>query len=130
MSEAGINLQIEMVPANRYWEIWTDVPFGATSWAHRPLGTMVLSLAFRTGVPWNESHYSNPEFDAALNDAEATFEVEARRAKMETIEKMLQDDAVVLQPLWRPVYTMATSKVHGYVAHPTRYHQLTKVWMG
>ena len=123
MSEAGINLQIEMVPANRYWEIWTDVPFGATSWAHRPLGTMVLSLAFRTGVPWNESHYSNPEFDAALNDAEATFDVEARRAKMETIEKMLQDDAVVLQPLWRPVYTMATNKVHGYVAHPTRYHR-------
>ena len=90
---------------------------------------MVLSLGYRTGVPWNETHYANPEFDAALDDAEATLDVEARRAKMEKVEKLLQDSAVMLQPVWRPVFTMISNKVHDYPAHPTQYHQFNKVWL-
>ena len=39
----------------KYWEIWDQTPFGVTAWTHRPLGTMVLSVGYRTGVPWNES---------------------------------------------------------------------------
>ncbi len=65
----------------------------------------------------------------ALSDAEATIDVEARRAKMEKVEKILQDAAIMVQPLWRPVYTMTSSKVHGYSAHPSRQMQLTKVWI-
>ena len=30
------------------------------TWAHRPLGIMVLALAYRTGVPWNESQVFQP----------------------------------------------------------------------
>ena len=94
-----------------------------------PLGTMVISLGYRTGVPWNESSYGNPEFDAALDDAEATLDVEARRAKMETVQKILQDDAVMVQPVWRPVFTIITGQVKDYPAHPTQYHQFNKVWL-
>jgi len=129
MAEAGIKLNPNVMPADKYWEIWDKTVFGATSWTHRPLGTMVLSLAYRTGVPWNESHYTNPAFDAALSDAEATLDVAARKAKMEKVEKILQDDAVILQSLWRPIYSVASKKVHGYPAHPTQYHQLNKVWV-
>ena len=129
MAEAGIKLNLNVMPADKYWEIWDKTVFGATSWTHRPLGTMVLSLAYRKGVPWNESHYSNPDFETALNDAEATLDVAARKAKMEKVQKIIQGDAVILQSLWRPVYVMSTKKVHGYPAHPTQYHQLNKVWI-
>src|SRR6202034_4895638 len=47
IKEAGINLSVSVVPATKFWEIWTKVPFGATSWAHRPLGTMALAQAYR-----------------------------------------------------------------------------------
>jgi peptide/nickel transport system substrate-binding protein len=130
LKDAGIRLNINVLPPSKFWEIWDKTAFGATSWTHRPLGTMVLSLGYRTGVPWNESHFASAEFDAALDDCEATLDVEARRAKMEKVEKILQDAAVMVQPLWRPVYTLATSKVHGYPAHPTQYHQFNKVWIG
>ncbi len=129
MAEVGIRLNINVMPAAKYWEIWTQTPFGITAWTHRPLGTMVLSLAYRTGASWNESGYSNPEFEAALDDAEATLDVEARRAKMEMVEKILQDDAVMVQPVWRPVYTMTTARVHNFPPHPTNYHQFNKVWI-
>jgi peptide/nickel transport system substrate-binding protein len=78
-AEAGITLNVNVMPAAKYWEIWTDTPFGATAWTHRPLGTMVLSLAYRPGVAWNETRWSNADFTAALDEAEATLDVEARR---------------------------------------------------
>jgi peptide/nickel transport system substrate-binding protein len=129
MAEAGIRLNINIMPAARYWEIWTQTPFGITAWTHRPLGTMVLSLAYRSGAAWNETGYSNPEFEAALDEAEATLDVEERRAKMETVERILQNDAIMVQPVWRPVYTMTTPRVHNYPPHPTSYHQFNKVWI-
>ena len=74
LEPVGIRLNIQLMPAAQYWEVWNKTPFGITSWLHRPLGTMTLSLAYRSGVPWNETNYSNPEFDAALSAAEAEID--------------------------------------------------------
>src|SRR5437867_5554366 len=90
--EAGIRVEINVMPSTQFWEVWTKVPFGFTTWAHRPLGVMSLALAYRTGVPWNESKYSNPEFDRLLTLAEGTLDVAARREVMVQLEKILQDD--------------------------------------
>ncbi len=35
----------------------------------------------------------------------------------------------MVQPFWRPVFILASSRVHGYSPHPARQMQLTKVWM-
>jgi peptide/nickel transport system substrate-binding protein len=128
---AGINVKINVMPGTQYWENWDKkMPFGMTSWTHRPLGVMVLNLAYRSGVPWNETRYSNPVFDKALDDAGGTLDVNERRKKMERVEKILQDDAIFLQPLWRSVFTAASKDVHNMKAHPTTYYQLNQVWVG
>ena len=129
VKEAGINLAIDVVPPTKYWEVWNKVPFGATSWSHRPLGTMALAEAYRGGASWNETHYSDPEFDRALAEAEATLDVVQRKAKMQRVEQILRDAALMIQPFWRPVFVLSSDKVHGYQAHPARQMQLTKVWM-
>jgi peptide/nickel transport system substrate-binding protein len=126
---AGITLNINIMPAEQYWAIWDKTPVGITAWTHRPLGTMVLSLGYRSGVPWNESHYANPEFDKALDAAEAIVDVEQRRAAMEKVEQILQDDAVIVQPLWQPKFFVATNKAHDLKAHPTQYHLFQRVWL-
>ena len=125
--EAGIRVKINVMPSTQYWEVWTKVPFGFTTWAHRPLGVMSLALAYRTGVPWNESKYSNPEFDRLLTLAEGTFDVAARREVMARLEAILQDDGPVVQPVWRAVFTFHDKRVLGFRPHPTMYifgHQL------
>ena len=129
LKDAGIRLNVNVMPTAKFWEIWDKTPFGATSWAHRPLGTMVLAQAYRGGVPWNETHFNDPAFDAALAEAEATIDVVQRKAKMQKVETILQDAAVMVQPFWVPLYRASSGKVHGYVAHPARQMQLTKVWM-
>ena len=125
--EAGIRVKINVMPSTQYWEVWTKVPFGFTTWAHRPLGVMSLALAYRTGVPWNESKYSNPEFDRLLTMAEGTIDVAARREVMAQLEKILQDDGPIVQPVWRAVFTFMDKRVQGFAAHPALYifgHQL------
>ncbi len=129
LAPAGITLNINKMPSNQYWEQWDKAPWGYTAWTHRPLGTMVLGLAYRKGVPWNEVAYDNPEFDAALDDAEGTLDVAARREKMAVCEKILQDDAVIPQPFWRSVFKASNKRVKGFTTHPTLYHQFHTVWL-
>jgi peptide/nickel transport system substrate-binding protein len=126
----GIDVTLNVMPGSQYWEVWDKTPFGFTSWTHRPLGVMVLNLGYRAGVPWNESRYDNPAFDKALDEASGVLDVAERRKKMEKVEKILQEDAIIVQPLWRSVITAGTDKVHNYVMHPTIYHQLNKVSVG
>ncbi|MEE4265858.1 MAG: ABC transporter substrate-binding protein [Desulfobacteraceae bacterium] len=126
-AKAGINIKMNVMPQAQYWDVWTKAPLSLTSWTHRPLAVMVLGLAYRTGVPWNESSYASPEFDAALTAAESTLDVEARRAKMEKVEKILQDDAVMVQPFFRAVFTAIRDNVVGFEMHPTRYYRFHKV---
>jgi peptide/nickel transport system substrate-binding protein len=129
LAKIGVTLNLNVIPSSKYWEIWDKTPFGFTAWTHRPLGTMVMSLAYRSGVPWNESRYANAEFDAALDKAESLVDVEQRRAAMEEVERIIQDDAIILQPLWIPKFFAANDKVKGLEAHPTQYHQFHKVWI-
>ena len=129
LAEAGITMNIGVLPAAQYWELWDKAPFSLTSWTHRPLGTMVLSLAYRSGVPWNETSYSNPAFDKALDEAESILDPNERSKAMEKVEKMLQDDAIMVQPFFRSVFSAVKDNVKGYRTHPTLYHQFNKVWM-
>ena len=125
--EAGIRVKINVMPSTQYWEVWTKVPFGFTTWAHRPLGIMSLALAYRSGGPWNESKYSNPEFDRLLSQAEGTLDVAARREIMARLEAILQDDGPIVQPVWRSIFTFLDKRVQGFRLHPTLYifgHQL------
>lgn len=126
---AGIRIQINVMPNKQYWTIWDKTPFGLTAWTHRPLGVMVLNLAYRSGVPWNETHYSNAEFDRILNVASATIDIDERRKHMQKLQTILQNDAVMAQPLWRSIFAAGNKKVQNFKLHPTNYHQLNKVWI-
>lgn len=129
LAEAGIDLKVNVMPAPQYWEVWDKAPFSLTAWAHRPLGTMSLGLAYRSGVPWNETHYASKAFDDLLSQAESTIDIAARRKVMAKVEKRLQDDAVMVQPFFRSVMSAAAAKVKGIETHPALYHNWNKVWI-
>ncbi len=129
LEPAGIVLEPNPLPAAKFWDVWLKTPFGFTPWTHRPLGVMVLNLAYRSGVPWNESKYSNPDFDAALSEASGILDPAARTAAMEQVQRILQDDAVIAQPLWRSVLSAGNARVQGYDMHPTQYHDFTRTWL-
>jgi peptide/nickel transport system substrate-binding protein len=121
--QIGANIKINVLPSAQYWDIWNKetAPFAFTTWTHRPLGVMVLGLAYRTGVPWNESFYSNPTFDALLTKAEGILDVDKRREVMAEIQQLMLDDGPACIPLWRAVFTYMDKKLKGFQMHPTSY---------
>ncbi|MBL8700894.1 MAG: ABC transporter substrate-binding protein [Alphaproteobacteria bacterium] len=127
--EAGLRVKINVMPSAQYWDVWTKVPFGFTTWAHRPLGVMVLGLAYRTGAAWNESNWSNKEFDALLAEAEGYLDVEKRRAVMAKIEQIMLDDGPAVVPVWRAVFNYTDKKIKGYKIHPSIYIDFKDVWL-
>ena len=119
--EAGIQVEINVLPSAEFWKIWDKTTLGFTGWAHRPLGVMVLGLAYRTGVPWNESEYSNPEFDRLLAEAEGILDLDERREVMRRLETIMQEDGPIVQPLWRSAFAAMDKRVKGFKMHPTTY---------
>ncbi len=121
--EIGLNVKVTVLPAAQYWEIWDKDtnPFALTAWTHRPLGVMVLGLAYRTGVPWNESKWANPKFDELLTKAEGILDVEKRREVMKEIQTLMQEDGPIVQSVWQNVFQAMAKDVKGFSAHPTQY---------
>jgi peptide/nickel transport system substrate-binding protein len=129
LAKAGVKLKLNVMPSSKYWEIWDKTTLGITQWVHRPLGTMVLSLGYRSGVPWNETNYASKEFDAALDKAESILDVDKRRQAMQEVQRILQRDAVMSQPVWVPKLTAARTNVKNFEIQPTLYHQFHRTWI-
>jgi peptide/nickel transport system substrate-binding protein len=126
---AGINVELTMMPGNMYWDQWTEVDFGITSWTHRPLAVMTLGLAYRTGVPWNETHWSNARFDELLTQAEGTFEIEKRKQLVAEIQKIMQDEGPVAIPRWNAQIIGHHKRVQGITIAPHDHMMAHEVWI-
>ncbi len=127
--EAGIRVKINVMPSAQYWNVWTKVPFGFTTWAHRPLGTMVLSLAYRTGAAWNEAQWSNAEFDKLITEAEGYLDVAKRKEIIGKIGVLMQEEGPIVLPLWRAVFNFTDKKIKGYKIHPSIYIDAKEMWL-
>ena len=123
LGKAGIRVKINVLPSAQYWDIWNAPtnPFAFTAWTHRPLGVMVLGLAYRTGVPWNESHWSNAKFDELLSKAEGILDPAERSKVVAEIETLMLEEGPACIPLWRAVFTAMDKRLQGFQAHPTSY---------
>ena len=119
LRKAGIKVKRTVLPGSTFWNDWAKYPFSSTNWNHRPLGVQVLALAYRSGEAWNETGFENAEFDSLLTDALATADVEKRRAIMAKLEKLMQDEGVVIQPYWRKLYNHTKKNLNGGDMHIT-----------
>jgi len=119
LRDAGIKVKRSILPGSTFWNDWSKYPFSSTDWNHRPLGVQVLALAYRSGEAWNETGFANAEFDSLLEQALATADVEARRALMAKIEKIMQDEGVTIQPYWRSLYNHSRVGLKGAEHHIT-----------
>ena len=126
---AGINANVNVLPGKTYWDKWDKWPFSLTSWTHRVLGTQVLNLGYRTGGVWNETAYANPEFDRLLDQAGGIVDVNERRKVMAKLEKVMQDDAIIIAPYWRSIFTTSTDKVRNYRVQPALEQHFNQVWL-
>lgn len=106
---AGIKVKRTNLPAKDFWENWVDFPFSCNNWNHRPLAIQTLALAYRSSSKWNECGFANEQFDSLLDIAFSITEEKERAKTVEKLQKILLDEAVVIQPYWR-IMTNFTKK--------------------
>ena len=119
LRDAGINVRRTVLPGSTFWNDWIKYPYSTTDWAQRPLGVQVLALAYRTDEPWNESGFSNDEFDTLLAEAMSIANADERRTVMAKLQTIMQDEGVIVQPYWRSIYRHHAPNVVGAEMHPT-----------
>lgn len=119
LRDAGLNVKRTVLPGATFWNDWAQYPFSTTDWAQRPLGVQVLALAYRSGEAWNESAFANAEFDETLSQALAIADADQRREVMAKLQKIMQDEGVIVQPYWRSIYRHYAPGVVGADMHPT-----------
>ena len=129
LREAGFKVKRTVLPSATFWNDWTKYPFSLTGWTMRPLAVQVLAVAYRSGETWNETGFSDPEFDRLLNEALSVADPEKRRVSMEAVEKILQDSGVIIQPYWRKVFCHFVPAVKDHRAHPLNQIHLETVWL-
>ena len=110
LREAGIKVKRTVLPGSTFWNDWTKYPYSMTIWYMRPLGVQVLALAYKTGEAWNETGYSNPDFDAKLGKALAISDPDKRRELMKDLETIIQDSGIIIQPYWQSLFSHMTRR--------------------
>jgi peptide/nickel transport system substrate-binding protein len=127
--DGGVNIKRTILPGSTFWNDWLKYPFSATEWNMRPLGVQIFSLAYKSGVPWNETALKNAELDALLAEALGIADAEKRRDVMAKIQQLMQDEGVLIQPFWRSIFRHAKPTVKGAEAHATFEHHHYKWWI-
>jgi peptide/nickel transport system substrate-binding protein len=117
------------MPADAYWAKWTDWTFCAPYWSHRPLATMTLGLALRSGAAWNESRYADKNFDALLDEATGTVSVDDRRNVYSRLQPYLREHGPFAEPLFNFALAGQTKRVQNFKPTAFRYGIFTDTWI-
>jgi peptide/nickel transport system substrate-binding protein len=127
---AGFDITLDITEPSGYWDRWTEVDLGITSWTHRPLATMVLALAYiKEGIgAWNETRWTDDEFETLLQEAQATLDVEARRGIMSQLEDIMQERGPIGNSYWKNVWDITHKRFENIKPHPAQWDLFYDIW--
>jgi peptide/nickel transport system substrate-binding protein len=118
LRDAGIPVRRTITPGATFWQAWATHGFSTTSWNGRPLAVQNMALAYTSTGSWNETAFSNAEFDAAMANALSLADADERREVMVTLETILQSEGIIIQPYWRSLYNHHDGSLVNAEKHP------------
>jgi peptide/nickel transport system substrate-binding protein len=116
VAPAGIRVALTLAPADGYWDdVWMQAPASVTSWGERP-ADQILNEAFRTGAAWNESYFANAAYDAVLDQARSTLDLDAARALYVQAQEILFAEGGTFIPYLENGRFVLSARVKGIAA--------------
>jgi peptide/nickel transport system substrate-binding protein len=103
-AEAGIDVNVIVEPESVYYgdNGWLNVDLGITGWGSRPNPQFYMDVMLVTGAKWNESHFSDAEFDALAKTAGATLNEAERVQVYKDIQRILVERGPIIVPYFFP----------------------------
>ena len=109
MKAIGVTVDIQTVPPDVYYgegdTSWLKVDFGITEWGARATPNTYFNAAYVTGAAYNESHWSDSEFDALT----AQINSELDRTKRAELYKQAQQILIERGPVIVPFFETAAA---------------------
>ena len=113
-SKVGFDLKIKKVPNDGYWgAIWNKAPLHVSSWNMRPSANIIMTLAYKSDAPWNESAWKNEKFDKLLAASRAELDPAKRQQIDCEAQKLISDEAGTMIATHRAYVDALSSKLKG-----------------
>ena len=132
LAAVGINGELNQMEWAAYIDSLQggDYQAGRLGWTVQvPVPYMVLQPLFYTGSGDNKSFYSNKDFDAAIDKAQATVDDDERTKAYQEANKIAAEDFPVI-PLFYYTHTyIASKRVNNLYLNPLGYARLQRVWL-
>ena len=117
--KVGFNLNLKKVPNDGYWgAIWNKAPMHVSSWNMRPSANIMMTLAYKSDAPWNESAWKEPKLDKLLADMKAELDPAKRYEMNCAAQKLISDGSGTLIATHRGYIDAKASNVKGFPKVP------------
>ena len=122
MAKIGVRVNIQTEPPDVYYGdgdgSWLKVDFGITEWASRPTPVTYFNVAYITGAAYNESHWSDPEFDALTKQINTELDPTKRAQFYQQAQTILIDRGPVIVPFFETAAAGVSSNIDGISLAP------------
>jgi peptide/nickel transport system substrate-binding protein len=116
---AGVTVNLKQQPADGYWDnIWMKAPFCASYWGGRPTADQMLTIAYKSDAPWNDTFWKNPDFDKLLIAARVELDHAKRKEMYGQMQGMISSTGGALIPIFIDYLDAASSRVQGVKPNP------------
>jgi peptide/nickel transport system substrate-binding protein len=115
-AEAGIDVKVIVEPESVYFgdDGWLEVDLGITPWGSRPIPQFFLDVMLVSGAKWNESHFSDAEFDKLAATAGSTLDEQERVAAYREIQRILIERGPIILPYFFPQFGAIRKGFEGF----------------
>lgn len=111
-AKIGVNLNVIRTSKDGYWSnIWNKKPFCSCYWGPRPVEDMILSIAYITGAPWNDTVISMPRVDELVVAARGELDDKKRNAMYAEVQMLISKDGGTLVPAFGKDVAATSKKV-------------------
>ena len=115
---AGININLIQPPADTYWSaVWMQKPVIVSGWDARPVPDLILSIAFQSGVSYNETAWSNGRFDQILVEARGITDFDKRKELYCEAQLLLHENGGHIPLAFRDYLDAHSNDVMGITPH-------------
>ncbi|OFW59274.1 MAG: hypothetical protein A2133_04960 [Actinobacteria bacterium RBG_16_64_13] len=122
MKAIGVTVDIQTVPPDVYYgegdASWLKADFGITEWGARATPNTYFNAAYITGAAYNESHWSDPEFDALTAQINSELDQAKRGELYKNAQHILIDRGPVIVPFFETAAAGMSAAVKGIELAP------------
>ncbi len=108
----GLKAKVVREPQDGYWSnVWNVKPFTACYWGARPVEDMILSIAYLSDSPWNDTVINIPRVDELVVKARGELDPVKRKAMYSEVQQLISTQGGTIIPAFGSDIAATNDKV-------------------